>query len=451
MMWLQRAALLAAVVLLGWLVVEQGTGQMVSERLSAIYAGWAKPWVDGIDSISPDSHRVLTTDAWTSLADQALVRGDRQKAEAYAWRGIGQNITSGRPISRLLNVRDIQGKLGNTDQLAELATRLWPMHPDALLRVSSHWIARKDFPKTLQALDALMAQTSVYNAKLFPPLLKTAQSEEAKPLLKQYAASAPSWWPAFFTYLAQNEESLANVNQYYQARQQATKPLSKGEQLVYINRLIREKAWTQARQVWLDSLDKSQQSLDGLLYSGGFESNISNEGFAWYFSSSKQFRVEAGYTSGTNGKQALRITFKDDNKPFNFQQLWQRLVLKPGDYTLTLRYRLDHFDARKGLQWRLRCEDSQELLAETPSLQGYSGWEALTVDFTVPPSVATHDVNVSSDDANIRGKDSHPEKATVACSSQLLRLETASRFAHEQLFKGTLWFDDFSIKQRTQE
>lgn len=436
-MW-QRLVVIGALLLLGWQVVANGMAHMASERLAAIYAAsWVSPWLDGIDSIAPDSRLRLTAGAWSSLADQALVRGDKAKAEAYAWRGVNHNITSGRPVARLLVIRDLEGKLEEANHLAEISIRLWPMHEDTLLRVAYHWITREDVNQLLQTLNILLTQTSTYNANFFPPLHELATSAEGIPLLRQYATSAPSWWPGFFNHLTQHEKNLTIVKEYYQARQQSTVPLSKGEQHTYINRLLQEKDWLTARQTWLNSLDDTVWSRNALLFDGGFESNITNEGFAWYFTSNKQTKIETGSTYGINGKQALRVTFKDDNKPLDFQHVWQRLLLQSGDYQLTLRYRIDHFDSKKGLRWRLRCEDNLAVLAESAPLLGSydNGWKTLTVNVNVPNVDLPHDTIETG----------------ATCDSQLLRLEATSRFAHEQLFKGTLWFDDIAIESRAKE
>ncbi|MGB3918378.1 MAG: hypothetical protein WBL07_13165, partial [Thiothrix litoralis] len=247
-MW-QRLIIVIVIGLLGWQAVGMGIAQMQSERLAAIYAGWATPWVDAVDSIPPDAKVNLTADAWLSLTDQALTQGNIGNAEAYLWRAIQRNISSGGAVARLLYIRDMQGKTEEFDNIALLAERLWPVHEDALLRTSAHWLKRGNIDQLLPLLDSLLTQTAAYNAKLFPALHVLARTDQTSTIVKQYVAQAPTWWPAFFAYLCAQEKDLSLIRTYYQIRQQADKPLLKSEQIPYVNRLLQAQQWQQARTI----------------------------------------------------------------------------------------------------------------------------------------------------------------------------------------------------------
>ncbi|MDQ5767578.1 hypothetical protein [Thiothrix subterranea] len=430
-MWL-RLVLIAVLSLLGWQVVERGMGQMYSERLAAIYTiGWVTPWVDAVDSIPPDSALSLSADAWASLSDQALVRGLHANAETYAWRALNRDMSSGRAVARLLALRDTQQQLNEADKLAHLAYRLWPVHSDALLRVASHWIVREDLKQLLPILHVLMTQTGEYNQALFPALHELAKSDEAVHL-KQYVSQAPQWWPAFFSYLCQQESDLAIVTAYYRERLKATQPLQQSEQTPYINRLIKDQQWQQARDIWITTLSEKQQKFaTTFLYDSGFESDRYNEGFAWHLNSTPLVTINTGSTGGITGKQALRIAFKTPKKPIHFQQIWQRLTLPADHYTLTLRYRADNFITAKGLQWRMYCDTpTPSLLGESQILNASKDWKTLSMNLKVPQEITSP---VEKD------------HKSQPCAAQILRLEAASRYAHEHLFEGTLWIDDIAI------
>ncbi|OQX08785.1 MAG: hypothetical protein BWK73_24550 [Thiothrix lacustris] len=423
----QRLILLVVIGLLGWQAVTMGVAQMRSERLAAIYLGSSIPWTDAIDSIPPNASINLTSDAWVSLADQALTQDNLNHAEAYLWRAIQRNISSGGAVARLLNIRNTQGKIQEVDNIAVLSIRLWPVHEDTLLRASAHWLKKGDIAQLLPLLDKLLTQTPAYNAGLFPALHTLAQTEETAPFIKQYAHQAPAWWPAFFNYLTLNETNLSVVEAYYQARQQATKPLLKSEQMPYINRLLQAQEWQQARKIWLTTLAPTEQALaHAMLYDGGFEGSVHNEGFAWHFNPTTGVAIDTKLTGGINGKRALHIAFKQQKTPIHFQQVSQRLVLPTGDYSLSLRYRLDGLNTRKGLQWRVRCDaGATDLLGESITLKGSGSWQTLAFEFSVPDTSDT---------------------AKQGCTAQLLRLEAASQYAHDHLFEGGLWFDDIAIK-----
>ncbi|UOG92054.1 MAG: hypothetical protein L3K52_17985 [Candidatus Thiothrix sulfatifontis] len=429
-MWL-RLVLIAVLSLLGWQVVERGMGQMYSERLAAIYAYRTTHWEDAIDSISPDAPYALTSDAWLALADQALARDDSITAQSYLWRALQTNVSSGGGIARFLNInQNNEINSAELDQMALLASQLWPVHEDALLRVAVHWLARGNVEQLLKALDTLFAQTSRYNSTLFPALHTLAQAEQTAPNIMQYAQQAPNWWASFFQYLAQTEDDIALVDKYYQARLTADKPMQKNEHMPYINRLVKEQQWQRAKTVWLKTLTPTHQQLaQDLLYDGSFEGEIHNEAFAWHLSSNTLVTVKTGITGNSIGSKALHIGFKAQKKRIDFAHVWQRLVLPTGDYTLTLHYRLDHFNTAKGLQWRIRCEGNPTHLGESKALKGYtSEWQTLSMTFNIPDS--------TDDDS-------------TTCKTQILRLESASHYAHDQLYEGGLWFDGIQITPKS--
>lgn len=432
--WLQRSLLIMIVSLLGWQAVTLGNGQIITEHLTASYDPRWTPLPNALEQVAVDDNSILTSDAWSSLAEQAFAAGDISAAEAYALRGINKNLSSGRAASQLIRVygqRDNleRANLERADKLADLTDRLWPVHSNVQLILASHWLrSPADVEKGLKAMNILLSRTSLYNERLFPPMHTLLQDEEGEKMLLQYAQKAPTWWPSFFAYLAQHETKLDTLTQYYQARTQSEKPLLKNEQIPYINRLIKDKHWQQAHQIWQETLNPAQKKVAGHPYDGGFESELHNEGFAWHFKSTPLVTVALSFTGGITGKQALHIAFKNQKQPINFQQVWQQLTLPPGEHTLSLRYRLDDLDTRKGLQWRIRCDNkSNAILGESQPMKGRTdNWKTLSINFNIPST----------------GSNPPPP-----CAAQMLRLEAVSQYAHDQLFKGGLWFDDITIQK----
>ena len=155
----------------------------------------------------------------------------------------------------------------------------------------------------------------------------------------------------------------------------------------------------------------------GLIYDGGFESDVFNQAFGWRLSRSKNPRIKPDITYGIKGRKALRITIRKQ-KPVNFKHVSQRLMLSKGSYELSFRYRTDTLKTTKGLTWRIRCiEGGKEVLAESLPMLGSNPWTSLVVKFDIPES----------------------------CPVQLLRLEATSRFRHDHFFQGSAWFDDFVL------
>jgi hypothetical protein len=242
------------------------------------------------------------------------------------------------------------------------------------------------------------------------------ESDEVAPLIFQFAQTPPRWWDGFFAHLAKNLE-LSRLTQLYRLRVAASEPPSESEQKNYISRLIKDGLWQEANDTWFLSLTPRQMNYSGLLYDGGFESGVFNQGFGWQLSRAKNPRVKPDITYGIKGRKALQVNLRKQS-PIDFSHVSQRIMLEPGSYELALRFRTDTLKTTKGLSWRIRCiEGGKEVLGESIPLLGSNPWTSIKVSFEVPET----------------------------CSVQMLRLEATSRFRHDHFFQGSAWFDDIQI------
>ncbi|MFN3786716.1 MAG: hypothetical protein ACK4RS_07740, partial [Thiothrix sp.] len=273
---------------------------------------------------------------------------------------------------------------------------------------------------TLQAWNVLLTRIPELRQGFYPHLYLALNDPQTRPLVDKFAENPPPWWADFFNHLANNPDvPLETLARLYRIHQQANKATASAVS-VYVKRLIKEKQWEQAYAVWLASLPPEAQRLAKTLYDGGFEGEIYNTGFDWFFHSTKQVKIKPDITFGMEGKKALSIQFSG-GQHLNFQHLEQRLVLKPSTYRLSLRYRTDNFRSTKGLQWRLHCQEDQRIIGESSAILASHKWSEMELDFSVPAD---------------------------NCVAQLLRLEAASAYAHEQIFSGTVWFDKVQLQQQ---
>lgn len=371
-------------------------------------------------AIDPHGWRRLDSGDWLQLAKAATQAGQSEQAVAYLKNLLAHDPTHGEALARLANLLHAQGKLAEAEQLAALATRLAPAHDDTQLQLAVFWSNTSNAAQRLQAWHVLLTRIPTMRQGFYPHLRLALDDPQTRPLFDEFAKNPPLWWTGFFNYLANSADvSLDTLAHLHRLRQQAgTIPVN--EVSVYLGRLIKENQWEQAHAVWLASLPPEAQSLAKTLYDGGFEGEIHNTGFDWFFHPTKQVSIKPDITFGMDGNKALSIQF-NGGQHMNFQHVEQRLVLQPSAYRLSLRYRTDNFRTTKGLQWRLRCQTDQRLLGESPPILESHKWAAMELDFVVPAN---------------------------NCTAQLLRLEAASSYAHEQIFSGKVWFDTLQIQQK---
>ncbi len=369
--------------------------------------------------IDPTGWVQLDSDDWFQLAEQA---GDAALDQTYTLQALTVNLTSGRAVARLADSYLQQGKSTQAEHLARLAARLVTAQSDTHLPLSFFWGKTGKAAEIVQTWHVLFIREPSLRTALFPHLRAKAMEPATAHLVEAFAKNPPVWWEAFFNYLARDEHTAPDLlARLYQLRLRAEAPLNDTEMNAYVNRLIKDKRWTQAREVWLSSLPTAAQAYADLLYDGSFEGEWHNTGFSWFFGNHKQVSITPGMTFGMEGKRALKITFSG-TQHIKFQHLWQRLLLKPASYELQMRSRADQFTTSKGLTWRLRCMENDQVLAESPALQESKQWITETMTFEIP---------------------------SVDCESALLRLEATSTRAHDQVFKGTIWLDSIQIRETT--
>jgi hypothetical protein len=360
----------------------------------------------------------LSYEALVAESEQALENNKIGAAREYALRAWEKNITSGKASAQMLTIAAAEEDYAEADQLATLTGKLWPAYTLTRAQLADYWLQRNDFSKVLPEWNALLIRKpGQYRSILFPVLQKLINDPQTFPLLQPFMLQPPSWWPAFFSFLNAKNESIEPLQAIYAIRADSESPIEDAERTAFVGRLIREGEATQAYFTWLSGLDEAALELTGQIYDGGFEGTHFNSEFFWQFSQPKGVKIRTATTSGVSGARALHVTINSDR--LNFRHVTQRLHLTPGIYQFTGRYKLNRLKSTKGLRWRIYClGEKTTQLTESMAFVGRSPWLEFKQDFAVPAQ---------------------------DCTSQLLRLEAASQYAHDHKFKGNLWFDDLKI------
>ena len=356
----------------------------------------------------------LSTEALVIQA-QALSEASSDLSETLSTAAFRQNPSSGRAATHLLSIYESNGEVGKADGVAELASKLWPAHSYTRSTLAEYWVRRGRADKVVEEWNVLLTR-GARGHDLFPVLKAMLEDSQYSNLILQFVENPPRWWDGFFTYLSL-ELDLQRLVLLYRLRLASGSAPSKSEQKNYVERLIKERQWQEANDIWFIGLKPSQMRYSGLLFDGGFESNVYNQGFGWNLSRSKNPRIKRDISYGIKGRKALQVTLRKQ-KPIDFKHVWQRILLEPGLYELSFRYRTDTLKTTKGLTWRIRCIDGEErTLVESIPLLGSNPWSSTSVRFEIP----------------------------AGCGVQMLRLETVSPYRHDHFFQGSAWFDDMKI------
>ena len=406
---LRKLFALSLLCVCAWLLYAYGIGQVISERLlksQTVPTNFKMPLY-------------LSSEALVLVAQKNP--SGQFDAEALSIRALSQDPTSGKAGAVLMSIFVSKSRFAEAGTAANLSGRLWPVDVYTSSLLADYWLSQNRIEKLFHELNILMIREPTLRTNLFPLIEEfTVNSGNFDPLLP-FINTPPTWWNSFFYTLSQYQ-SLEVLTKVYRLREQSPVAINASERTSFVTRLIKEKQWQRALSHWEAGLDESQKKMfiNGL-YDGGFEEGEFNNKFGWFRGFHKSIEITPQYTYGAGGQKALKIHFKQGGKRIKFNHLSQRVFLKPGEYKLKFRARLDTLKNRKGLVWRVHClSGSNTLLAESKPLKGKQAWKNYSLDFRV----------------------------TSSCESQAIGLVAASRFAHNHVFSGQLWLDDVALESQ---
>ena len=310
-----------------------------------------------------------------------------------------------------------QGDQARAEALIETAVKLVPTDPWVQKRAADYWRSRGDLQRAMRHWSLAMESDQNSRRALFQIFLKLAEDPRTRPAFKQFAASPPSWWEAFFKAAAKTASDAETVRGLYALRRESSRtPITQSERQAYVARLAKDGIAAEAYVHWINGLSREQRAKLGLIFDGGFELDPDNWGFDWQVRSTPSALVYRAHTYGIDGDTALHLLF--DNHKGRFANVSQTLFLDPGPYRLVGRVRTDSLETHGGLKWLVRCLLSKkEDLGESERFLGSNEWREFEFEFEVPAS----------------------------CVLQEIRLVSAGQRAFEHKITGDAWFDRLSI------
>lgn len=346
--------------------------------------------------------------------------GDYKRSNKFLAEALAVDPSYGRAMS--LYVRNYQNlsETQRAEQAANYAVQLWPAHSFVRRELFSFWDSLDNKEKMMEQLNVLLLrQPSQWTRSEIYKLLDTwVEDPKNRQLLLPYLITPPSWWESYFSHLAHQKGSLDQLEFLYQRRLRKGKaPLSEREISVLVSKLTREKQWRRAYRIWSESLSDELKKYNNGIFDGGFESAEKNSFFTWNLQRSKTFDAKIATSYGVSGRRALWVKFKQ-KKPVNFKGVFQRVSLPSGNVTISMKARVDGSIGEKGLKWRLRCINNNQLLGESKAFISRDPWRETEFDAVIP---------------------------TEDCEVQMLRLEASSHYVHHQIFSGALWFDQIGF------
>lgn len=385
-----------------------------------LFVGWRLVAISQADRFAKsDPARALRwvqdhPQALLTQAEQQLVAGSLDEAEITARRLLEVEPLEGRGFRVLAEVADRRGDATKAVELYGIAARRSPHDIATRAWLIDHYLGRSDYATALQHVDAVLRSVPRSVNVLMPSLqemtLDPAFSAELGVLLQQ----DPPWRSRFLQALLRSEDqSSADIVLGELALRDG---LTDAESTAWMASLIRQGRWGEAYARWVSTLELPDGMLP-LVYNGGFEKELSGQGFDWRLNRIPGIWLEIVPVDRERGR-AVHAVFR--GRQVAQMGLEQPLLLAPGHrYRLRAKLRAENLRSERGLEWSLTCLNQRAPFAVSEPLSGSFDWREIQLEWEVP------------------AKD---------CDGQWLRVRNPVPAGSIQRVNGELWLDDVRIE-----
>ncbi len=195
-----------------------------------------------------------------------------------------------------------------------------------------------------------------------------------------------------------------------------------------INALTAAGLHERARTLWCDSLGAGTDL--PIIWNGGFESSIDKNfnQFDWALTSSEFARINIDPNASHAGARSLRVDFTGRDTTRLGTEVRQMILVRPGkSYTLECWVKTQSLVFPDGPQIVVMDSRTSAVVAASPKIQeGSRDWQRVAVKFAAPAPA---------------NESSALSAALVVC------LKRDPKYSYDDPAKGTLWLDDFAVRE----
>ncbi len=359
------------------------------------------------------------------LAVAELAESDRDlaSAELYAGRAVSLSPNDYRFRLTLASIQEANGDRAAAEQSLRAARTLAPKYWDVHYRLGNLLVRQS---KLNESLDELLMAVAANN-ELLPgtlDLIWRASSGDVSAVRAVSGSGAGTRLTlAQFLLKVSRPMEAADV---FGSIDRSDRLASSKESSAFLNSLIAAGKLEAARNLCSELAGRSDQST--IISNGSFESDILRDfsQFDWSFGRSEYARLAIDAATARTGSRSLRIEFTGRDTTRLDAEIKQLVPVRPGArYILECYVKTNSLESPEGPRVVVTDSTSSNWIAASePVAQGSHDWLRLTVEFVAPQSVNGQATGV------------------------FISVKRKPRFSYDEPTRGTVWFDDFSMKEQ---
>lgn len=359
------------------------------------------------------------------LAAVELAESDRDlaSAELFAGRAVSLSPNDYRFRLTLASIQEANGDRAAAEQSLRVARALAPNYWDVHYRLGNLLVRQGRLNESLDELQMAVAA----NNELLPgtlDLIWRASSGDVSAVraVSGSGASARLTLAQFLLKVSRPMEAAG----VFGGIDRTDRLASAKESSAFLNSLIAAGKLEAARNLWCEVAGRDDQPT--IISNGGFESDILRDfsQFDWSFGRSEYARLAIDTGTARTGSRSLRIEFTGRDTTRLDDEIKQLVPARPGTrYTLECYVKTNALESPEGPRVVVTDRASSNWIAASePVAQGSHDWLRVTVEFVAPQSVNGQALGV------------------------FISIKRKPRFSYDEPTRGTVWLDDFSMKEQ---
>jgi tetratricopeptide (TPR) repeat protein len=359
------------------------------------------------------------------LAAAELSESDRDLAgaELYAGRAVNLSPNDYRFRLTLASAQEANGDRAAAEESLWAARALAPNYWDVHYRLGNLLVRQGKLNESLDELRMAVAA----NNELLPGTLdliwRASSGDVGAVQAVTGSGSREKLTLAQFLLKASHPTEAADV---FASIDRSDRLASPKESSSFLKSLIASGKLEAARDLWGDLTGRDKQS--ATISNGSFESDILREfsQFDWSFDRSEYARLAIDTATARTGSRSLRIEFTGRDTTRLDGEIKQLVPVRPGArYILECYVKATGLESPEGPRVVITSNNSPDWLAASePVALGSHDWQRLSIDFVAPQSVNRDALGL------------------------LISIKRKPKFSYDEPTRGTLWFDDFSMKEQ---
>ncbi len=367
----------------------------------------------------PNSARLNARLALSELSESGR---DLGTAKAHAERAINLSPNDYRFRITLASIEEAGGDRAAAEAALEAARRLAPNYWSVHYRLGNLLVREGKLAESLDEFRiAAAANGSVLPGTL--DLLWRASRGDVE-ALQTVAGTSPTARLTLAQFLVRVSRP-AEAARVFGGIDRASRLASSAESGAFLNSLIAARELGLARGLWSETAGVDGDS--ALVSNGGFESDALKDltQFDWSFGRSEYARFVIDSAVSHSGARSLRIEFAGRDTTRLDNEIRQLLAVRSGvRYSLECYVKTSELETPEGPRVVVSGSGSTDWIAASePVVHGSADWQRLVVEFVAPQS------------------------ATGNTSAVFVSIKRKPKFSYDEPTRGTVWFDDFALKE----